>query len=390
MAITKSGTRVTLTADGSDGYDWAHPYTMADILAASDAGGWGMTKQNNVYFIPFSIYNTANTYWTIREDNCITLIFTCTVPDDVYYINTPVDSHTRIGLDTGYNDIWTVRIIGDIDSIPSNNRRCYFAGDVEMVNTLWEQAYYGYFYGQSGFLSTARNCMFANCWFGVATGDYTILENVIKTGGYYGFQSAGTYSVDNVLIANSNNAILWSGDSGVWSNVKIQNCDNNHTMIRAGNGDKLATFIDCQIDKNKMTFYNSGSFTCLAEQELKTTFSIFVYDENETVLNNATVSVYGQDDTLLFTDVTDINGEIGNETIRYYYKWRQMAGGSQIDEGTTDYEPLKVVVSKSGYYSTIVPDIYITPGEKTTMRSVVRSIPPPEPEPLRITGLKVD
>lgn len=390
MAITKSGTTVSVEYDGSNGYDWNTAYSWASIVAASDAGGWGMTYQNNTYFIPFSVHILPDTYFKLYQgDTPLVLIFTCPTPDDVYWYRSWGGSHSRIGWDGGYNDVWSVYMSADPDIVPAVSRRAAFWGEVDMINTIIQHAYYGYVNGDSdSLLATVKNCYFLNCWFGMYTGNYTALENVVKTGGFYGFQTAGTYSVDNVTIARSNISLLWSGGSGTWRNLKIQ--DNNstyETYVRCGVGDRLATFVDCQLTKAGLGFYNSGSGSNLVEQELKTTFSIFVNDEDGNGLNTVSVKLYGQDDTLLLDSATDVNGELLDQETRYYYKWRQVSGGATVDEGSTDYEPLKLVLSKSGYNTLTVHDINVESGVKTTMRQTLVAT---EPEPLRITGLKVD
>ena len=389
MAITKTGTTVNVEFDGTKGYDWNTAYSWADVVAASDVGGWGMTYQNNTYFIPFSVHILSGTYFKLYQSNVpLTLVFTCPLPDSVYWYASFAGSHSLIGIDLDYDDVWTVYMMADPLVVPSGNRRAYFGGECTMVNSVIQHAYYGYFYGESeSLLSIARNCYWLNCHFGMATNNYSVLENVYKNGGHYGFQTGGTYSVDNVTILRSYNALLWSGGTGTWRNVKMRYTGNYNTMVRAGNGDKLCTFVDCEIDKTKMVFYNSGTGANMVEQELKTTFSIFVKDEDGNDLDAVSVVVYGQDDTILFSDVTDLNGEILDEEIRYYYKWRQVASGATVDEGESDYEPLKIVLSKSGYDTISVYDINIDPGNKTIVRQTLVAT---EPEPLRLTGLKVD
>jgi hypothetical protein len=392
MAIYRTGNTVFIEYDGSDGYDWATAFNWQDVVDASDTNGWGMTYQNHVYFIPFAIRLMEGTYFRLYiADESITLVFTGSSPDsgNSYWYRSDYGSFSRIGYTTDHRYLGVVRMLADEDAVPQLNRRVAFWGNVLMKNTIVERGHYGYMNGDSeSLLATAENCYFLRFWFGMSTGDYTSLENVIKNGGYYGFQTSGTYSVDNVTLVNSWIAVLWSGGSGTWRNLKIQdNRGPSETYIRAGNGDKLATFLDCQIDKTKMNFYNSGSGSNMVEQELKTTFSIFVRDGDDNVVQGATVNVYGQDDTLLFTDITDVNGEISEESVRYYYKWRQVASGATVDEGTTDYEPLRVEVSKSGFDTITVNEIYIDPGVKTTMRQTLLAT---EPEPLKFKKLIVD
>jgi len=74
------------------------------------------------------------------------------------------------------------------------------------------------------------------------------------------------------------------------------------------------------------------------------TYNVNVVDNNGDALNNATVKMYDKDDTLLFTETTDANGDITEQEFS-----RELTTMVVLVRTIDPKSPFKIVVSKPGY-----------------------------------------
>lgn len=372
MPITKLGTKVTVTAESGKGDSWANPYSLDDILAASDTGVWGMTKQYDTYFIPFTIWIDADTYfYCYIAGRTIGVIFTGAVRDDVYSYYSDLTSHTRIGNDQAYNDQYGV-FWRNHPEIPTGNRRTYFGGDVQIANLSLFLSHYTYLWGTEDHQAVMKNSTLIDLNFAVIANSYAELYNVQRNEGSYGFWVSGEPVYENCTLINANIGILATAAYQKFKGLKIINAELWDTYLRAAAGDKVLDLVDCEVTKAKLWFYNSGTSTSLSEQFLLTTSTIKVTDIDGTPLSGVAVSVLSINGTLLFSGTTDIDGLIDSEEIEYFYKWRLASGASgTLDEGETDHEPLSVQISKAEYDPVELKDIYVTPGIPTILRATL-------------------
>lgn len=370
MAITKSGTRVTLTAEAGVADSWTTAYDMDDILAASDAGGWGMSRVFDTYFIPFSIYVESETYFTCYLiSSCIKIEFTGAVRDDVYSYYSSTTSHTRIGRDLDYNDQYAVHWSNNPE-VPSGNRRTYFGGDAMIANMALNLSHYTYLYGSAGYQAVMKNSYLNDLNFAIVANNYAEMYNVQRNEGTYGFWTGGDTTVyDDCLIVNANIGVLASNPVMRFKGLRIYNTQSYDTYLRAFAGDKVLDLVDCEVTKSKLYFYNSGTNNdCIAEHFLWTTTTVYVKDENGDPMENADVTITAPDDTVLLTAQTNAQGMIDPVEVKYYYKARRANPDTSYDDIIVDYEPMKVTVSKAGYLDGTLSDVYVNAGQETILR----------------------
>jgi hypothetical protein len=371
MTITKSGTRVTLTADGSDGYDWTTAYDMDDILAASDVGGWGMTKVYDTYFVPFTIWIDADTYFNMYLiARTLTVVFTGAVRDDVYSYYSDLNSHTRIGRDLDFNDQYCVHWKNDPE-VPSGNRRTYFGGDVTIANLSLQLSHYTYVVGNATNQAVCKNTTFNNLNFGLNVNDYSELYNVQVNVATYGFWVGGNPIMQDCKIINASIGMLASNPYQRAEGLKVYNTESWDTYLRAAAGDKQLELVDCEMEKSKLYFYNSGTTESLSEQWLITTMTLNITDANKNIIPEADVLVLSAAGETLFSGQTDVNGKIDGQEVKYFYKWRIADSTGTLDEGETDYEPLSIHISKDGYDPVSLNEVYVTKGVPTVMNATL-------------------
>ena len=382
MGITKSGTRVTCTVDGSKGYSVASAFTMNDIFDESEANGWGMIKNIvglsqllYVFYVPFSIYIDDDTYFIMYQyGKQLAIFFNCEVPDDYYPFFSRNKSHVLIGREgSGSNqDPVMISVVGVANS--TSYRRMWFAGDIKICNLHLFGSNYTYLLGSAADNAQAimKNSFLHDLNFALQFNDSAEMYNVQRNKGTYGFWAntiEGTAIMEDCVIVYCYYGILCQGYYNRAKGIKIINSEYGDTYMRCGNGgDKVSEWVDCTIDKAKIGWYNSGSTpNTLNEQFLISTTTFHIKDVNNDPVSGASVKVYSAQDTLLFEGITDENGEIIEEEIKYYYAWRIASGAVTDDEGSTDYEPLRIVISKSPFRDTEINDIYIVSGQPTVI-----------------------
>jgi len=393
MPITLSGTRIRVEYEVGDpkGNSWGQAFNMADVIAASDAGGWGCTVIDQVYSIPYTLYIAgAETYFSISAYSSLqsmVVIFCATAPTDVYQLWQTEGSHIKIGTFTA-NYVYPVYIIVST-VVPSVSRRVVMLQDVNCYNVVFNNIQYFYIYGTEAFPSIVQNVITQNIPFGLATDQYVTLDNVQSLGGSYGLTVNGWASAKNLFVKTHQYGLIIPALNVIARNVNVEDSVIADTFQRCGNSEgKKAYFIDSKIDKSKMWWYTSGSyaFENKNEQFLQTTLSIYVRDEDGVDIDEANIKIYGSEGTLLL-DTDTIDGEALDNIVTYFTTWRTLDASQQIiDEDSIDYEPFRIVISKSGYKDTIINGLTVMPGDPTNIH--VSMTQPTYAEPPEVTVIE--
>ncbi|GAG81896.1 unnamed protein product, partial [marine sediment metagenome] len=96
MPIVLENTRITVEFQGGDpkGDSWVNPYTLDDIVAASDAGSWdpAVTKQGIQYLIPYSLYILNEDTYFLAEDSQVYFEYHDNVDSYRFYV---LDCHFK-------------------------------------------------------------------------------------------------------------------------------------------------------------------------------------------------------------------------------------------------------------------------------------------------------
>ena len=371
MPVTLANSRITIEWQSGDP-TW---FDMQDVIDASVAGGWNppVTQVENTYHIPYSLYiQGVGTVFNPRSSWApgTILLFTSPSPEGVYQFVGQDGAELLIGgTDNSpvYNEYPVIFQMDDI--LPTINRRILINCKATFKNVVFLFIYYTYLNGvDDDNRCTLENVFGINLQFGFYFGEFTYAKNVQSIGGYYGLQCTGVGSASDVLIKNHNVGLLVSGQIITMRNILIEESILWDTYQRCGNTDsKILTFIDCRIDKAKMSWYISGSWAFENKniQYLQSTFSMYISDELGVALDAANIKLYGSEGTLLL-DTDTIDGEALDNIVTYFETWRTLDGTQQIiDEDSIDYEPMRMVVHKSGYQDTIINGIYVNPGSPT-------------------------
>jgi len=97
------------------------------------------------------------------------------------------------------------------------------------------------------------------------------------------------------------------------------------------------------VDSQYGSFMKTGDCTGFRIYD-KISYNINVVDAGGNALNGATVKMYDKDNTLLFTETTDANGNIAEQEIT-----RELVSLVVLVVTTDPKSPFKIVVSKAGY-----------------------------------------
>lgn len=381
MPITLTGTRITVQYEAGDskGYSLANPYSFDDIVEASNLGGWipAVTKRENYFNIPYSVYVLGiDTYFRDIGNPVNIINFSPIAPNDYYNFYT-LDAHIRFGIIDTTNKVTML-----INGTTASGGRLYLKGDVILLNTELHEFNYSYLYGDDNYIAYIENAHLVNLAFGLASNERTAFKDVLIIGGSYSMQANGFYSVENLLLKGCNNCaiLMQSSTNGVLPSIKIKTNASRHTMLRTGTSpiDKTAIFLDCEIDANKMTFYVSGSLRTLSndKQFLQTTTNFIIKDALGVGISGAQITVLGSDNTILLNNSTDEDGLL-TDIVTYFMIEQILDNLIVLDTIKHFYEPLKIIVSKSGFDDLEIQSVYITSGVKTVIRGTLKETIPP-------------
>jgi len=356
MAITyDSGTNIiTLDNDAADGHDWAHAFDMEDVLAANNAGSWGVvTKQgDNAYAVPARMLFKAGVYFvSIKE-------FVELKPNPInplYTIRSEVGSHIRFGeYDTtnkySYNGtFWQIyledttgtrdstgnRIMGEFLCYSSNvicdstdfHRGPHFVAGatVRLYDSVCRWS--GYFW--------AKDCNLQNIRFLGGGGTYDML-----------FAAGYDYSFSGVTSINCYEGIFFSDTTTAPVDIynhKFQNCTYDMGRISAH---YLIRLINSPFE-NYFPLASGKSFKECYE------FNIKVTDNEGTPIIGATVTLKDVDGTTAFSENTIAGGVLtaAKVVVRKWFRYSSQGG-------IKDYNNHTLTVTKDGF-ETYETEIYI-------------------------------
>jgi len=191
----------------------------------------------------------------------------------------------------------TLRIVSDVDV--SFNVDGYCASfEYNAINSSWQNAYCdGYFWVHINHYEEADNIEIRDCVInkkGLDPQDIRV---------YYSWIDAFPfYDCDFPAYGNNNHPVVW------WSNT--QGYDN-------------------QID-----IYRS--------------ISLNIINKNNEPLEDVTVKLYDKNNSLLFTETTDVNGDITKQDV-VVTEITKTAGGESRDSDYNDLNPFTLEISKAGY-----------------------------------------
>ena len=344
MAITKSGTRITVKYEAGDvyGYDSAHPFRMSNI---KDAFPDFITEYNTgrgiTYILTVSIYiEGANTYFEIDDES---LIWDGAIDYDDISVFCASEGHIYIHGSHG-------SII-----IAAYKRIYLFSENMNVNNYVFSDMYV------SGF--------------GGGTWDNIIIQNASNHTLIY----ADTESMTNIriyaglgFISNNDITILknwtyYKCTRGIWydrlagdkifRNLKLIECLKDITFRPAAYDGDTITLIDCQIDLNNSYLYTIWDGDAYALN--KTTFNAYI--ENG---NGGTLIIEDSEGNVLHTEILSSDNMTEHE-LTYQQLYVDSAG-----EGTKtfiEYTPLKLKVIKGNYQDLEIPDITVQAGVPTNV-----------------------
>lgn len=388
MPITLSGTRITVEYQAGDakGNSWSVPYTFNDIVAASTAGGWNpaVTKVNNLYTIPYSVHIIgAATYFQVLATNTIREVFTFCAP-------APTDTN-QFSLEDGNIIIGYMRTNGyemtgavfNIDTVvPDNQKGIRLVGNTVriMASAFWHTRFF-YVDGKDVAGNYIKHCMIHYSHWGPNVIGLEV-DNIMFTGGFYGISSLSQNN-KRVTIAASNYAII-NGVVGnatyYYTGLKVISSILGDTYIRLGNtanSHKYIFLIDSEVELEKLKFYVSGTSLTDAYQYIQTSLNVDIRNEAGDLIE-ALVTLYDKDSNVLFSE-TATGGLITDRPTTYGQAYGQANGGVIVEQTWTDFQPLKIVISKAGYQDTFIQNINITKGVKTYIRTTIKATVPEKP-----------
>lgn len=380
MPITLDGNQIILTHDEGEsvGSSFSNPYTMSHLVSESQNWDVPIQQIEEVFIIPYSIFVKDGAYFAVYHSIYnIVMNFISSLTTYNYQLRCSDGGHLRLGLDDDGYKVRTVTVMID-NNVPTNYRKIYLRGDVTIFNTVFYKFYYGYIYGDEGALAYVENTSAYNTKYGFSFNAYTDIKNCNFIGGFYGLQLGAANTSENVLIDRHMNGLLVTGSYVRMNKVKISRCEANDTYVRFGNSsNRVAEFVDSQIEKDRMNFYTSGTnSTAFSEQKLISTFSLQLKDADGNVIENANMCIFNKFSEKLFEAYTDQNGEIPEAYVEYYSKYRKLLPDGTIEDVEKDHEPLRVEVSKVGYEVSITDGVFIIPGVPTVFRMVINLITP--------------
>lgn len=378
--IAIDGNQIILTHEEGEsvGSSFSNPYKMAHLVAESQNWEVPIQQIEEVFIIPYSIYVKDGAYFAVyHSEYNIVLNFNSNITTYNYQLRCSDNGHIKIGLDHDTHKVRTVTIMID-NNIPTAYRRVYLKGDVNVFNTMFYKFYNGYILGDEEYQAYIENSSAFNTKFGFSFNAFTDIKNCNFVGGYYGLQLGAANTSENILIDRHARGLLISSAYARMKNVKISRCTSSDTYVRFGNSsNRVAEFVDSQIEKDRMAFYTSGTTpTAYSVQKLISTFSLQLKDDDCNVIENAAMTVYSKDSEKLFQAYTDQNGEIPEAFVEYYSKYRKRLLDGTIEGGEKDHEPLRVEVLKDGYEISIIEGIFVIPGVPTVLRMVINEVEP--------------
>jgi|GEM_PF-5904975 len=353
MPITLSNTRITVEFQGGDpkGDSWGDPFTLDDIVAASDAGSWdpAVTKQGVQYLIPYSLYIVGASTYFLAED--------C----QVYF-----EYHDNV-------DIYRLRVTN-----------CYFKSQGDIHGMSW---FFDYVYGKTrlyiipeyGYIENSKFTRPSWMSFGGSISNNLIIKKTVFEACDLIQLAVNNYvEVENITLVNSGASNIWIPYDFVSAeNITVIDCPvglylyqisilnirklklinvANHLKFRPTQVGQVLNCFDSNIDMSKYNYSLTGVNGDTTANNIST-FKINIANGD-----GGTAKLYDKDDNLIFSEV--LSGELEKE-VTFEMMEFDAVDGEITKELLTTYEPFKLVVSKDGYQDLTIPDIAINAGSET-------------------------
>jgi len=352
MAITLSGTRITLDYEAGDtkGDSWSNPWIMDDLMAVAS----GIIKQGSYYYVPYSIYIiNLSTYFLIEDQ----IVEFDTDVDDLYYLN-------------AYN----------------TNLRIYGANETCLIKTNYTSSKRVYLYGASIDAVHLKNVVFTGFSYFLNVKNIKA-ENLIVHDIDFVYEAYGNGSnIDNSgykKIGGSYGIIIdapETGDLGTFNDIvitdiaisKIFYFRGNYTIRNLKAYGSIPTYeyylypnnkigailkiIDCQIGYSTYE-KNAGYGVGDTKIEMYSTFNFLVNIQGG---GTATVNVYDQYNNLqdTFSITSDI---LTQREIMFYSHW---FNAGTLEEEINQYEPFRIEVVKADHETLVVTNIIVIKGDQ--------------------------
>ena len=229
--------------------------------------------------------------------------------------------------------------------------------------TDFKNSYGGYNFGTAS-NSIFRNCNFINNmnFFGV---DNVSIENCAWMGGRYFSAMPVSMSTDGITIYQPNYVPFYvrvrnSGVFAIVKNAKIIGETSDYMVVKADSygitgPDKNSTrFVNFDISECNNPFYSyniGGNYFNPLNVLFSFSMNLKVIDENGNSLENAEVILKDKNGTIIFDELTDVNGTIPEQYVNYYRDYKNYTHNSYFDDPTdwTTYYPYTLTINKSGY-----------------------------------------
>lgn len=352
MPITLSDTRITVEFQGGDpkGDSWGDPFTLDDIVAASDAGSWdpAVTKQGIQYLISYSLYIIGADTYFLAED--------CQVYFE-YHDN--VDATRLYILNINFKSQGDLHGMSWLFDFVHNRTGLYIRpGDGYIENSKFTGGQYVSFLGSASNNIIIKKTVLEACnYISLAGNNYVEVENITLNNsvGNNILQAYDFVSAENITIIDCPIGIyIYTLQELNLRKLKLINV-TNHLRFRPNQAGQVLNCFDSNIDMTKYTKYTTGTGDITANNI--STFKINIADGD-----GGAAKLYDKDDNLIFSEV--LSGELTKEVV---FERMEVAcvDGELTKELLTTYEPFKLVVSKSGYEDLTIPDIAINAGSET-------------------------
>jgi len=375
MAITLSGTRITVAKDTNKGTSWENPFTIEDLYNAAISNGWNITKLGRGTYVidGYSIMLTSSTF--MKFLNC-TLIFQGIVDDrNILYSGyiqfgeyDEITQKTSLGCEVILNYVSAnkyVRITNLYDtSIAGKN-----AGN-----------YSTYSFNELLVYGKIRNSKISNGSTQILFGVKLDIKNTIITNCYYGTRSPLSGSnFENVVFNNCEIGVwLYQSTNNVLKNINARG--NNLVDIRNQthlDKDQENTLVGCIFDSYDNRFQRQGSekkdsYCILNIAEF---FNLKVVDSEGIPIEGASVVLFSANGQIVFEAMTDSEGNIEEKIVTRIRDeiWKRAENNYYPVRTIYRYNPFKLIVEHPGKqkYETI-----ITINESRKLDIALLDIPP--------------
>lgn len=313
------------------GYTQAVPCTCLDIWNADQAGGWGVVFRTcgNQYYLTAGIVVGDGIITTWFADESMQIIFANGVATSASLatrslIQLNALSHFRLG------KLWddAKKITSKGCCIHDLNTLNYDLPIYAPTSSSVCEVYGSHFTNVSGrdiiyLLNVASTSKVYNCEFadGYELNMYsTQLYGIRNTNTAYGISRIQATTVEDVTIMKVVNEAAYTHTTGeteaTFKNFMVK--DVGYTFYVWGGCTLDQHLINWTVDTWNVGFYTVSS-TAKAYRKYEIDLKVIQSDLARTPISGATVKIWDKDNALVVNEVTDVNGEIGTQTLTCSY-----------------------------------------------------------------------